>query len=451
MTAPTIEALPYTPKQSNVAGWWHPIAVDVLGSEYYAFVAPDIAGGSTKHSIRIARRDTSGSYVVGLLRLAAGGFASYADDEGHAQPSIAIDGNGYIHCMTSMHNNSWRYFRSTAPLDVNTMVEATHDMPDILLQYTYPILYTAGDGSVYALLRGGTAGSTDKAGALYRYYPSSKRWCRFAILGYLASRSFYPDDLFADSASKLHALWEWGPSGSGILRHAGSYGYIDPIANKLTDVTGQPVAMPALPTDTTSLVYRPLVDGEDYIANYDTSDPAALAAWNLIAGVQVAKMMMNDTTLVGVLYRWRPQHSDVFDGRFGVYFATYDTATEAWAHETLLDADATFKGTSAAVAASYVSGTYRCYFSLEYTNSAGNNVAQMILAYRSATGSAWTFALIGNTTVSEMRMTLEQLSNGDLLYVSAPYDLKILRYFVPNSLSGVTTFTSMTDLIASLL
>lgn len=201
--------------------------------------------------------------------------------------------------------------------------------------------------------------------------------------------------------------------------------------------------MPALPTDTTALVYRQLVDGEYYIANYDTSDPAAFAAWNLIAGVQVAKMMMNDTVLVGVLYRWRPQHSDVFDGRFGVYFATYDTASEAWVHETLLDADATFKGTSAAVAASFYNGVYRCYFSLEYTTTGGNNVAQMVIAYRSATESAWTFALLGNTTVSEMRMTLEQLSSGDFLYISAPYDLKIFRYFIPNSLSGVTTFTSM--------
>ncbi|MBL1822456.1 hypothetical protein ELE64_31315, partial [Klebsiella pneumoniae] len=101
--------------ESNQAGWWHPVD-SFQGLEYYGLCKE--FGTAGYHQVEIVRRDADGTLTRGLCKNTDGTVASYVNDVGHNQPSVVVDGAGYIHVFTSMHTNLLRYFRSSLPGDV---------------------------------------------------------------------------------------------------------------------------------------------------------------------------------------------------------------------------------------------------------------------------------------------------------------------------------------------
>jgi hypothetical protein len=86
---------------SNQAGWWTPL-VEYGGATYFAYDAPGRQPGT--HVVYVAKRERSGATEASCLT-AAGRCLEFADDIGHHQPSIAVDGAGFVHVFTAMHSS----------------------------------------------------------------------------------------------------------------------------------------------------------------------------------------------------------------------------------------------------------------------------------------------------------------------------------------------------------
>lgn len=102
--------------ESNQAGWWHPLD-SFQGVECYGLCKE--YGTAGYHQVEIVRRDADGTLTRGMCKNVDGTVAEFNNDVGHNQPSVVVDGAGYIHVFTSMHVNLLRYFRSVRPGDVS--------------------------------------------------------------------------------------------------------------------------------------------------------------------------------------------------------------------------------------------------------------------------------------------------------------------------------------------
>ncbi len=284
--AASVTLVPYPMDSSNQAGWWSPLETYVGGFQYayMAFNEPGSTAGT--HKVAIARRDGSGAWL--RLPVMNGAVqAEYPDDIGHNQPSLARDGSGRFHVFASMHNNTWRYFRSDTVGGSPTNHSA--DLPDQGTGVTYPVMTTAPNGDVYVMAR--LDGSGARSGRLYRWNNATSTWSRVAVFASSANRAVYPDDLQFDSAGNLHLLWEWGLYPATGFRHELSYLRYSPATGTFADHSGAAVTVPV--SLSTADVIQPLTAGEAYGGNDDTG-PA----------VQSAKLTL-DATSPKVVYRYR--------------------------------------------------------------------------------------------------------------------------------------------------
>ncbi|MGW8529709.1 MULTISPECIES: BNR-4 repeat-containing protein [Nocardiopsidaceae] len=396
-----IEEMPYAVDTSNQAAWWKPID-SVDGHDYLAFNAPASEAG--RHEVHLARRTASGEWTSGCLRARAGAdCVSYTDDIGHNQPSITVDGDGRVHAFVSMHNDAWRYYRSTAPGDVDSLVESAADLPDGGGTYTYPV--TARDdasGDVYALVRADAADR--RHGRLYRWDNAAGEWSRETTVASAPGHAFYPDDLEVDGRGRVHVLWEWGPFPSSTARHLGSYLVYDPATGTAADAAGAPVALPAAADPGGAVVYQPYTEGEDI----GTQAPS----------LQSAKLALTpEGSLAGVAYRFRDR--DTGDG-FSGYDARYARWTgTAWEREVLAEAGAGGVHTSAAIDTTHADGTTRVYLVAEHRRCAGA-FSQVVRAERSGSGP-WLLDRAGPERPGLQRLSaLTGADGADTLYVSAP-------------------------------
>lgn len=306
--------VPYPIDSSNQAAWWSPLETFVAGNQYayLAFNEPGSTAGT--HKVAIARRDGSGNWSK-LPVMNGAVQAEYVDDIGHNQPSMARDGNGRFHVFASMHNNSWRYFRSDT-VGGNPQNHSA-DLPDQGVGVTYPVLTSAPNGDLYLIAR--LDGSGARSGRLYRWNNAASTWTRIAVFAQSANRAVYPDDLQFDSAGNLHLLWEWGLYPATAFRHELSYLKYSPSSGSFVDSTGAAETIPV--STATADIIQPLGPGESYGGN-DSTGPS----------VQSAKLTLDGVT-PQVAYRYR--NPTIFE----VKFAT--PAGGSWAREIVHNASQT--------------------------------------------------------------------------------------------------------------
>ena len=416
---------------SNQAGWWHPLD-SFQGLEYYGLCKE--FGTPGKHQVEIVKREADDTLTRGLCKNRDGSIAVYDNDVGHNNPSVIVDGDGYIHVFTSMHVSLLRYFKSSAPYDVTDMVDATLDFPDVDWTYTYPTVARGPDGDVYVMMRRSnrtTVDDTRRSGVVYRYRLASKKWERYAPVAQGDNRSIYPDDLMAFSDG-LHVLFQWAPYPSSAVRHVGEYGVIGTdglIRSKAGTQYPMPIAQG-------QLAYKPLAPGEN---------PGSGTGFTI--GIQSAKFAFNGSVLSHIVYRFRAvdDPTGTYFTKFGVYVATWNGS--AWVEEQIAYVPPETGDTSAALAATVQSGKRRVYFSVEYT-SAGNKVAVIVLAENA--GSGWVYSVLGSAEPTLLRLGSAPGNSGDVLYVSSPYAAKVSRYFIPADYTPAQTFNVFSDLLASL-
>jgi hypothetical protein len=386
------EQVPYRVDASNQAGWWRPLD-ELNGSLYVAYNAwggpgATNGGASDTHTVYIGRKAPDGTWTRGCLQAADGTCAVYPDDIGHKQPSIAVDGDGYVHAFVSMHNNDWIYYRSAAPGDVTAMVNRSADMPDQGGQYTYPNLTRVDNGDVYLVIR------AYPEGRLYRWDNAANRWSRVAVFARSSGYVVYPDDVAGDADGNLHISWEWAYGGTNALRHLGSYLRYDIATGQFHNAEGSVVTAPA--GVTSPVVYQPVEGAEDQTDRDDATGPP---------GVQSAKLALSNGKPV-VAYRYRTVHG----GRWHVRTASWNGT--AWQRATVYSGA---YDTHAAIDVTAYGAGLRVYYAKKATASGD----QAFAARPSGTGWAETALLPG---VNVQRLAVIRRGGTDHLYLTAPAD-----------------------------
>ncbi|GAA1627970.1 hypothetical protein GCM10009733_025870 [Nonomuraea maheshkhaliensis] len=411
IAAPSIEQAPVTVDSSNQSGWWRPLD-SFGGTDYFAYNAPAATAGS--HEVHIAARAANGTWRDGCLPAASGACVTYADDVGHNQPSIVLDGEGVIHAFVSMHGDGWRYYRGTRPGDVTSLSEASATLPDAGLGFTYPVTARGKDGDAYVMVRAHRDAAAVRDGRLYRFDTATHAWSRVAVIASGTNHSFYPDDLQVDAAGRVHVLWEWGPWPSTTHRHLGSYAVFDPADGSWRDVTGAALTVPLAPGAGNSVVYQPY-EGDETI----TSTSRA---------VQTAKLAVSGDRLAGIAYRYLTAGSGSTFTGFDVRYASWDGA--AWRRETVLARAEHAVDNSATIGVTRAGVVTRIYFVAE-AGGCGGVRSQVVRAERSGTGP-WAFSPLGDVRQGLQRLRAQSSANGtDLLYVTAPVIGALWRATVP--------------------
>lgn len=386
------EQVPYRMDASNQAGWWKPID-EVGGNVYVAYDAwgsSSEGGSADRHTVYVARRNAAGAWVRGCLPAGGGGCAVFTDDIGHRQPTLAVDGDGYIHVFAGMHGNRWIYFRSSRPGDPASMVNRSAQMPDQGGSFTYPNATRTPNGDIFLIIRDGAQGR------LYRWNNASNVWSRAVTFASQANYVVYPDDIVPDAAGNLHIAWEWAYGGANGLRHLGSYARYEPATGRLFDAAGEALTAPVGTSSTA--VYQPLVAGERQTDRGDATNPP---------GFQSAKLTIDAATGRPLAaYRMRVTAG----GRFQVRLAEWDGT--AWRRQSVYAGRYT---TYAAIDVTIRSGRPRVYYAK--TNVPNGN--QAFASVRQPDGR-WVEDPPLMPGVRVERLAVVQRGAVDWVYFSAP-------------------------------
>ncbi|MBB6638388.1 BNR-4 repeat-containing protein [Cohnella thailandensis] len=378
---------------SNQAGWWSPLDTYGTGLEYayMAYNAPGSTAGT--HKVYIARRDGTGAWS-NIPVMNGTNVAEFIDDNGHNQPSIARDGSGRFHVFASMHDNTWRYFRSDTV--GGAPQEHAADMPDPTMKVTYPVLATAPNGDLYLMARIGkdTAGKRDAH--LFRWDNANSTWSQIAVVATTLNRSVYPDDLVFDSNGDLHILFEWAHFAASPLRHQLSYLKYSPSTGTFSKANGTVVSAPV--TLSTADIVQPLAATEAYVQS--GSDPGG-------PGVQSAKMTVDSANNPIIAYRYREEGSTTFSVKQAAYGAAgWQLQTVYDATETRAAIDVTWTGTEARIYYVKYSGTDRAYAAVN-------------------AGGTWTATSIAPGKPIERLAVKRNAKNVDILYLVDIANLKL--------------------------
>ncbi|EPZ1175237.1 BNR-4 repeat-containing protein [Klebsiella oxytoca] len=442
-----ITAFPDEIDTTMQAAWWKPLAVK-FGREVFTYIVTETPATSTDpgtHKVKVALRSADGGFTIGFCKFADGTDAVYPSDLGHNQPSVAIDGKGFIWVFTSMHIDLWRVFRSKKPFDVTSMVKFDL-LPDTTWGNSYPVLAQDNNGDIFAMVRDFPVSNITQSGQLYRFSLIDRKWQREAQLGYEFERTFYPDDLLV-TRDYVHILWEWGPLGAGVLRHLPTYALYDKQSGQLHSVSGEALPVPQGTNAGYNFHVRELVTGE-YFPENNAPD------LNTTAGVQSAKLCMDGDTFIGVLYRYRDQGVD--GGTFGGFNVIFSTFSDGhWQHETIVDIQQfSDVQTGAALSAAYTRGETRLFFSIEIGNNSVDpyqNKAWPVMA-RKINGQ-WLYSALTSTSYRRLlRLRNEKINEGDLLMMTTPYTTPraMYRLVVPAEYASEEEFNTVSELISYL-
>lgn len=311
LVAGTPERMPANVDSSNQAAWWVPLAL-YNGATYFVYDSPDTADPA-KHGLAIARRDSAGNWTSASLKNADGTpWTHQPDDIGHRAPTIAIDGDGYIHVWADMHNDNWRYFRSSLSADI-TDIRQRSDMPGSGA-FTYPVAKTAPNGDVWLFLRNNAS-----VGELHHWSNSANSWNKVSTFASSSGAVVYPDDLVFSADGTLNIVWEWAYNNPRGLRHYGSFLRYKPGTNAWTYIDGTAATVPVSLTSSPKLFYLPLQSGEVFTAP-DTAK-----------GLQSAKIALDPNSgWPSIAYRFRPTDGSG-DYNFDVWRVRWNGS--AWSHE----------------------------------------------------------------------------------------------------------------------
>jgi hypothetical protein len=391
VTLSALDTMPFQMDSSNQAAWWSPLT-EFSGSTYLAYNAP---GSSTSvHQVHLAKRTSAGVWSSACLKNSSGACIEYTDDIGHNQPSIAIDGDGFIHAFVSMHNNNWRYFRSNNSQDIGTVTSRASEMPDQGGQYTYPVL-TQANGDVYLIIR--AISGTGRSGRLYRFNNTSNTWTQTATFAFESGKTVYPDDIQADANGDLHLTWAWFATDyAGPIRHVGSYLRYRPSNNTFYNAAGSVMTTPV--TTSSNMVYQPL-EGSEVFSSSDISDSGQPG----LQGAKIALINSNGVYRPSIAYRYRASQG----GGFTVRRARWDGST--WQRETVFAGD-----TYAAVETSHDGNTVRVYYAKRTTAP-----DRVFVAERSSS-SVWAETSLAPSKPVERIAALMRPNGEDVLYLVAP-------------------------------
>ncbi len=236
------------------------------------------------------------------------------EDDAHNTPSIAIDGDGFIHVAYNMHNHNMRLRKSPAANTVSgTWVdEGGTGSPWDLGRFTYPAMSTAPNGDVYMTIRNREDGVwTGAPDQLFHYDNTINSWSSIAKFADEDGWTAYLPAPFVDENGKVHLVWHWRLGGAGVPRHRGSYAVYDPGDDKFYEADGTEYTIPI--THTTSDLYQPMEAADELDPGISDHSVTVNALGQPIIAYNFFRGGSNDQRVVR-LARWDGsawQHTDL--------------------------------------------------------------------------------------------------------------------------------------------
>jgi hypothetical protein len=172
------------------------------------------------------------------------------DDPGHNTPSVAVDGDGFIHVWYDMHNDQMKIKKSAEPRRVDA--GWLHESGPWSGEYTYPAATVASNGDVYFAARR----TSNWACQLFHYDRSEKNWRLVADFAQASGFTCYLPRPYGGSDGKVHLSFQWRKGKPGANRHLGSYAVYDPGEDTFKRADGTPYHLPISPL--TADAYQPL-------------------------------------------------------------------------------------------------------------------------------------------------------------------------------------------------
>ncbi|OHB73759.1 MAG: hypothetical protein A2Z25_00750 [Planctomycetes bacterium RBG_16_55_9] len=215
----------------------------------------------------------------------------------HAQPSLAVDTDGYIHVTYNMHSSPWQYSVSREPEDISTWefrgqtlngphnkIESSYgfytaeaDIPG--LRITYQTMHTDRNGKIYIAFReagiySGVSYSKQRWSlGIASYDVSTKTWSRVGpnpdVDTSALAQTFATEydkrpqgaKIFFDVNNRMHVSWTWyaeyEDDGSGHLEpNWATYAYSDDGGMTFYRADNAPLTLP-ISIDQTDIIVPP--------------------------------------------------------------------------------------------------------------------------------------------------------------------------------------------------
>jgi hypothetical protein len=231
----------------GTSDWNTSLTLDTNGNAYAVFVDEDMKN-------TVVKVTPGGGVTTQIID------ATNNDDDAHNTPSIAIDGDGFLHVAYNMHNHNMRLRKSPAANSVSgTWVDegGTGSPWGSDSRFTYPAMSTATNGDVYMTIRNRDVGVwTGAPDQLFHYDNTTNSWSSIAKFADEDGWTAYLPAPYVDESGKVHLVWHWRLGGAGGTRHRGSYAVYDPSDGKFYMADGTEYTIPI--THTTADLYQPM-------------------------------------------------------------------------------------------------------------------------------------------------------------------------------------------------
>jgi len=175
-----VEDMSFSTHEMNGADFASPLTT-FNGAIYYTYIDPDLKG-------KVVKKDSNGTITENTV------IEAVSFNDTHAELSLAVDMDGYIHLTGNMHGHPMRYWRSESPEDINNFVFYGNDEAQGGISgeaVSYPRFVKSRKGTLFLTFRTELVNSNIDGrkpgwlgGAIARYDTHTKRWTRLGSLNY---------------------------------------------------------------------------------------------------------------------------------------------------------------------------------------------------------------------------------------------------------------------------
>jgi len=177
--------------------------------------------------------------------------------DSHNYLRLALDRDNYLHLSGNMHAVPLVYFRSTKPLDIESMEAVPHMTGEAESHVTYPVFYKGPSGELIFSYRDGKSGDGN---TIFNVYDEkSKSWTRLLdkpLFDGQTQRNAYMSGPELMQDSYYHLSWVWRETPMAETNHDLSYIRSRDLRHWET-IEGRPVTLP-ITLDTPGVIVDPV-------------------------------------------------------------------------------------------------------------------------------------------------------------------------------------------------
>jgi len=144
--------------------------------------------------------------------------------DSHNYLALALDRDGYVHLSGNMHNDPLIYYRSTRPLDIESLERVDRMTGQRENNTTYPVFFKNRAGELFFRYRDGGSGNGRDIYNIWE--PTSRGWVNLLstpLLDGQGRRNAYATSPVLGPDGRFHLVWMWRESPDCATNHTLSY------------------------------------------------------------------------------------------------------------------------------------------------------------------------------------------------------------------------------------